>query len=187
MNLKVKLSCRSDNYEKSYDAVLCDGNIIVDDNNKIPSHPGNWITFTSYYSPGYDKHSKGNVNTRFKYYFNGKEYHIFAYLNWFKRQLLSIIERKSLFHKHPIASVALIISTTFAIINLPGVFQNNRRALLDYNRYLKSQEHQTQILKEQVDIIQGQYKILEEILLNQTKIRAKPQDTVVLKNKKDRK
>ena len=47
MEMRVELSCREDNHQKKYQAILLDGNIIVDNDNILPCCSANYLNFKS--------------------------------------------------------------------------------------------------------------------------------------------
>jgi len=166
-SLNIKLSCREDNYKKTYDALLIGGNIFVDDKNQLPQCGDKYINFVSDYSITYDHHSKGKVNTRFRYPYGGSyksrgiegTVKIYAKLNWWQRQILSIIEKTSVFHKHPIASIGLIFNFFIGVINIAVGYVNIISSVNSPNEdFLKQQ---TEILKQQTIILREISKPIE--------------------------
>jgi len=118
LKLKLTLYDRADRYKKKYPVIILSGNIDPLPNQGLPSLNDKMVNFKSDYSPVYLKESEGLVNTRFSYPFGGaykinnREGFIKAYakLNWWQRRILNLIEKKSIFHKHPFPILFLILN-----------------------------------------------------------------------------
>lgn len=157
MKLNIHLSQREDNHIKQFKVILIDGNIVFDENNKIPFCHGAYIQFSADYSPVYCEFSKGKVNTRFTYEIGKNTNHyLYAKLNFIQRQKLKYITRQSWFHLHPVPTwgliinfVVLVANLTFAVLN----FQNSHR--LTESSYLELLKRQTLLQEERAKEIQG--------------------------------
>ena len=122
LKLKVELSCREDDYKQKYKGFFMDRNLVVDENNYLPGADKiTHIDFTSDYSPAYDHHSKGKVNTRLLYPENSGDkgkYSIYCKLSWRERQLLKHFEHKAIYQKEPIQFYGLVFAFVGTIFGL---------------------------------------------------------------------
>lgn len=93
---------------------------------KLPGTEDRCVNFRYTYSDTYDYTSEGNVNTHFDYPFGGKYTNtqsegcnrIFVKLGFWQRWKFYYIMKQSWLHKHPIASLALIVNLLVGIINV---------------------------------------------------------------------
>lgn len=166
MELTVSLYESKDDYIKPIRATLLHGNIILDDNTELPGCKGNYIQFVAGYSPVYAKVSNGKVNIRLRYpVFRGEigNNYLYCKLNWLQRQKLSIITRQSWYHKHPVATLALIINTIFLIANIffaTSNFKSTSRKI--ESNYLETINSQIEYNTKQMNVFVKQIELMNE-------------------------
>ncbi|MFW5879923.1 MAG: hypothetical protein ACOCUV_03775 [bacterium] len=120
MQLKVELAPDKNTPQTIYKACLLDGNIVLDDNTRLPGCDRNYIHFHAGYSPIYSRTQNGR-NTRIRYPKTKNslgENILYCKLYWLQRRKLDFIVKKSWFHKDPVAFIALLISVAAFIIAL---------------------------------------------------------------------
>lgn len=179
MKLNLELSHRGDNYKKKYIVVIEGGNIITDENNRLPNCDDEYINFDALFSNAYYAHSKGKVNTHFDYPYNGKykstsiegSNRLFAYLNWWQRAKLYLITKQSWFHKYPVPTWGFLLNSLFALVNIyfAIVTHNNSLKRIE-SSYLDVITKQIELEKKQIDVFNKKLDIQNLIIENQRKI-----------------
>jgi len=168
MKLRVELYQREDRYKKKYVATLLHGNIIVDDDSKVPGCKDKYTQFIAASSPIYEDESQGKVNTRLRYpVFRGEigENILFCKLNWLERQKLSLITREAWIYKHPVATFALIINTLFLIANLVFAFLNFKSSSKNIeSSYLETINNQIEYQINQLKTFEKQMEMKNQFL-----------------------
>jgi hypothetical protein len=161
LKLRVNLSRREDRYQEQYPVTIFDGNIKQGEK-KLPDCDDPYINFESQSRYTYSDESEGLVNTRFEYPLGGRYkkapkkeggHYAYARLSWGQRQILPFIAKASVFHRHPVASMALVANLIFGIINVVVGFINFQSS---FNPDQTMTKQQVEILRQQSQLLQQQ-------------------------------
>ena len=113
--MEIKLYSRSDRYETLVaELKFLDRNMIIQENDQVPGITNNKTVYKHFqyeYSPVYSHESGRKINTRIRYKGDNSNYQVlFCKLNWLQRIQLSWISKESLYHRHPIPVITLILT-----------------------------------------------------------------------------
>ncbi|MGB5895897.1 MAG: DUF4348 domain-containing protein [Ignavibacteriaceae bacterium] len=118
LKLKINIFVAEDGFVKEYPVTIFDGNIKPDIPNGLPYCQDERVNFQYQFAPTYKDISNNKVNTRFLYPYSRtykkaeKEgiYAAYASLNLRQRIKLSFINKTSVFHKHPISVIFIVLN-----------------------------------------------------------------------------
>ena len=144
--LKINLYDRSNRYTKRIPVIIRFGNI--ETLTQFPKIGDKMVNFKYDYSKAYEIESEGKVNTRFSYPYSENyiksgdagNQKLYAKLNRLQRFILGLINKNSVFHKHP-------FKFAFLLVNIIGFIPVWYSFLFpDHEQYNQAQNPNSQII-----------------------------------------